>query len=396
MVELSDGGFALAGTTQSTGSGDILLVRTDANGNQLWNRTYGGPYTEGVGGLLLCSDGGFLIVGQTYNTTTGNDVFLVRTDKDGNQLWNHTYDYGGDFDAGVDAVELSGGGFAVACYATISASDIDMWLIRIDSNGALQWSQTYDEGGLEYARDLVLCSDGGFALAGYTETFSDSDFLLVKTDSNGNKEWSQTYGGVNFEVCYGVVELSGGGFALAGDTASYGGGAYDFWLVVTDSSGGMLWSKSYGGSGDDHAKALALCSDGGFALAGFTDSFDVEGLDALLVRTDANGNLLWAETIGGSGDDQAWDMTLCSDGGFALAGDTTSYGAGDKDFWLTKCSDSSSTTTTTTGTTGTEGTTSGTGGESSPILILLIIVVAVVAVVAVVVVVMRRRKTSIP
>ena len=148
--------------------------------------------------------------------------------------------------------------------------------------------------------------------------------------------WNQTYGGASFDGAYALVETSDGGFALTGSTDSFGAGNADFWLVKTDASGNMEWNQTYGGAENDGAYALVETSDGGFALTGFTDSFGAGDVDFWLVKTDGSGNVEWNQTYGGASFDGAYALVETSDGGFALTGETDSFGAGDTDFWLVK------------------------------------------------------------
>lgn len=193
------------------------------------------------------------------------------------------------------------------------------------------WSRTYGRAGGEVAYSLVVTSDGGYAIAGYTESFGagDADFWLIKTDAYGNVEWNQTYGGSQYEYARSLVETSDGGFAVAG-------GMGDFWLVKTDNQGNMEWSRTYGGKDIDRAHSLIQTSDEGYALAGQTYSFDVGQGDFWLVKTDAEGNMEWNRTYGGKNIEIAHSLVEVSDGGYALAGKTTSFGAGSSDFWLVK------------------------------------------------------------
>ncbi|XES78041.1 MAG: hypothetical protein ACBZ72_03990 [Candidatus Bathyarchaeia archaeon] len=201
---------------------------------------------------------------------------------------------------------------------------------------ATQWSQTYGGTDWDYAECVVQTSDGGYALAGYTASFGAgySDFWLVKTDASGTLQWSQNYGGPGSEWAYCVVQTSDGGYALAGRTASFGAG-FDFWLVKTDASGTLQWSQNYGGPGSEWAYCVVQTSDGGYALAGRTASFGA-GFDFWLVKTDASGTLQWSQNYGGPGSEWAYCVVQTSDGGYALAGRTASFGAGSNDFWLVK------------------------------------------------------------
>ncbi len=203
---------------------------------------------------------------------------------------------------------------------------------------ATGWSQTYGGSGDDEAYSLVQTRDGGYALAGYTNSFGAGsyDFWLIKTNSSGNMQWSQTYGGTGDDEAYSVVQSNDTGYAVAGSTDSYGAGETDAWLVKTDSSGNMQWNHTYGGRAQDGAYSVVQTIDGGYALAGYTNSFGAGSYDFWLVKTDSSGNMMWNKTYGGSGDDEAGCVIQTSDGGFALAGYTNSFGAGSYDFWLVK------------------------------------------------------------
>jgi len=225
LIETSDGGYAIAGSKND----DFSLVKIDAYGNMEWNQTYGGAEVECAHSLVETSDGGFALAGGTI---VSNDAgyrawrfWLVKTDENGNMLWNQTYGIAND--RAYSLVRTSDGGFALAgtTYiwdsATLGAGNYDFWLVKTDEYGNMEWNRTYS-GWRAYA--LVETSDGGFALAGGSR--------LVKTDAYGNMEWNRTYGG----VAYALVEKSDGGYALAG-YAPIGAGTYDFWLAKTDEHG---------------------------------------------------------------------------------------------------------------------------------------------------------------
>ena len=207
----------------------------------------------------------------------------------------------------------------------------------------LGWSQTYGGIGSDSAYALVQTSDGGYALAGSTDSYGagSDDFWLVKTDANGTKLWDKIYGRTifDFEYAYALVQTGDGGYAVAGDTYSHGTpDSHDFWLVKTDANGTKLWDKTYGGTNSDLAYALLQTDDGGYALAGYTYSFGAGSDDMWLVKTDANGNTLWNRAYGGTDSDSAFALLRTDDGGYALAGGTASFGAGSDDVWLIKTS----------------------------------------------------------
>jgi hypothetical protein len=216
--------------------------------------------------------------------------------------WNRTYG-GTNFDQLYGIVELSAGGFALTGNTmSFGAGSSDGWLVRVDSNGNLLWNTTY--GGIKSDKlyDIVGLSDGGFALVGYTESFGvdDSDGWLVRVDSSGGLLWNVTYGGMKIDKLKSIVGLSDGGFALYWNTGTYGAGRDDGWLVRVDSNGNLLWNTTYGGRSYDVLFGVVGLSDGGFALAGYSCSYGVGDPDGWLVRVDAGGNLLWNKTYGGT------------------------------------------------------------------------------------------------
>ncbi|MFZ7138657.1 MAG: hypothetical protein ACOWW1_09615 [archaeon] len=185
------------------------------------------------------------------------------------------------------------------------------------------WSRTYGSDEGDYASSVVEASDGGYAVAGITR--DDYGFningWLIKTDAYGNMKWNQTYGGDGNCHIECVVQSSDGGYVIAGDKYVFGK-SYDCWLVKTDLYGNMEWNQTYGGTSPDHASSVVETVDGGYALTGDTHSFGSGGYDCWLVKTDLYGNTEWNQTYGGTNHEHAYSMIKTSDGGFAMAGTT--------------------------------------------------------------------------
>ncbi len=295
MVGTSDGGYAIAGQTSSFGAGsfDFWLIKVDGSGNMEWNRTYGGPGVERAESLVMTSDGGYVIAGSKSSFGIDeDDVWLVKTDRYGNLEWNRTYGGEGS-DSASSLVVTSDGGYAIAGSTSNSSSvysNFDFWLIKTDANGNMEWNQTYDMRS-DHASSVVETSDGGFAIVGAATPgpFPIGHSWLVKTDANGNMEWNQTYD-IGLRS---LVETFDGGYALAGYTPSSpaGGGITnnDVWLVKTDAFGNIEWNQTYGGLEDDDANSLIVTSDGGYAFAGSTGSFGTDDYDFWLIKTDEYG-----------------------------------------------------------------------------------------------------------
>jgi len=342
LVQTADGGYALAGWTESLGGGgfNFWLVKTDSAGNEQWNKTYGGTDNDCAWALVQTADGGYALAGETYSFGAGGgwpDFWLVKTDAVGNEQWNKTYG-GTDDDLAWALVQTADGGYALAGYTfSLGAGDSDFWLVKTDSAGNEQWNKTYGGTSIEEAWALVQTADGGYALGGWTFSFGfgGGDFWLVKTDSAGNEQWNKTYGGESYDQAFTMVQTADGGYALAGQTQSFGaGGPMDFWLVKTDAAGNEQWNKTYGGTDDEEVHALVQTADGGYALAGETWSLGGGGFNSWLVKTDAVGNEQWNKTYGGTEADWAEALVQTADGGYTLAGVTDSFGAGWDDFWL--------------------------------------------------------------
>jgi len=343
IVQTSDGGYALAGGIVIYSINDTCvdswLVKTDSAGNMQWNRTYGGAGTNELFSIVQTSDGGFALAGHTDSFGVGaSDFWLVKTDSVGNMQWNQSYGGVGE-DVAYSIVQTSDGGYALAGYTSSFNTYLgyDFWLVKVDSVGVMQWNETYGGTGAEEAYSIIQTSDGGYALAGYTNLpirMPNDAFWLVKTDSFGRQQWNQTYGSYrDQDYASSIVQTSDGGYALAGFSKAGGNSL----LVKTDSTGNMEWSQSYIHGGEfDYLYSLIQASDGGYALAGITENFATYGYKAWFVKTDSIGNVQWNQTYGGSGYNYAESVIQTGDGGYAIGGCTNSFGASGYDFWLIK------------------------------------------------------------
>jgi len=341
IIQTSDGGYAVGGDCDfNTGSGGYL-VKLDSSGNMQWNQSYvkyaGGIYGNDIGALVQTSDGGyaFLLAGSR----------LIKTNSEGKLQWNITFN-------GVDATSMvptSDGGYALAGYASTTqfqnnGYDTVFWVAKVNSAGKLLFNSTFGGVGNSQVNSIVQTSDGGYVLAGETNTFStsgESELWLGETDATGNLQWSKTFeSSIGSSEANSIIQTSDGGYVLAGDIA-YGSGnsaGSDVWLVKTDSSGNMTWNRTYGGvavmpvssenvsqnfvtgSGisNDYANCVIQTSDGGLAFVGQASNL------VWLVKTDASGNPQWNETYGDSFfPDNTWagnSLIETSDGALAIAG----------------------------------------------------------------------------
>ncbi len=341
VQQTSDGGYIVAGGTASFGAGweDIILIKTASNGNISWAKTYGGTHYDHASSVRQTSDGGYIVAGYTWSFGAGySDIFLIKTASNGNISWAKTY--GGTYWDGASSVQqTSDGGYIVAGFtASFGAGDYDIFLIKTDANGNVQWAKTYGGTAWDWAYSVQQTSDGGYIVAGGTASFGagSRDFFLIKTDANGNLQWAKTYGGTNVDVASSVQQTSDGGYIVAGGTDSFGAGSGDIILIKTASNGNISWAKTYGGANQDWAFSVQQTSDGGYIVAGETRSFGAGSGDIILIKTASNGNISWAKTYGGTNYDRASSVRQTSDGGYIVAGWTLSFGAGNEDVFLIK------------------------------------------------------------
>jgi uncharacterized protein YuzE len=248
--------------------------------------------------------------------------------------------YGGTNNDGAYSVrQTSDGGYIVAGRtSSFGAGAWDFFLVKTDANGNVQWAKTYGQTNWDRAHFVQQTPDGGYIVGGRISpvTAAIDDVLLIKTDANGNIIWAKTYGGSNDEDVFSFQQTSDGGYIVAGHTNSFGAGNFDIFLIKTDANGNLQWAKTYGGTGDDLAYSVQQTSDGGYIMAGRTGSFGAGGGDIILIKTDANGNIIWAKTYGGTSGDEAYSVQQTSDGGYIMAGRTGSFGAGGGDIILIK------------------------------------------------------------
>jgi len=226
---------------------------------------------------------------------------------------------------GYDLRPTTDGGIVLCGFTTASFLPLlgDALLVKTDSEGDTLWTRRYGGEQGDDAHAVVECTGGGFALGGTTQSASSSaDFYLVRTDSTGTLLWSRNYGGSRIEICESLYETADGGFLLAGSTYSFGMGDSDVYVVRTNAIGDTLWTRTYGGSGRDGASSITMDASGRIAVAGFTTSFGTDFYDLYVLCLDANGEVLWEKTFGGVDEDFAGSITATRDGGFFVAGTT--------------------------------------------------------------------------
>ncbi|MDP8208608.1 MAG: T9SS type A sorting domain-containing protein [Candidatus Electryonea clarkiae] len=333
LQQTSDEGYIITGFTESFGAGqsDMWLIKTDSNGDEEWNQTFGGDGDEMGWSVLQTADAGYIVAGYTESFGAGQrDMWLIKTDSTGTEEWNQTFG-GADQDYGLSVQQTNDGGYIVTGYTeSFGAGDNDSWLIKTDSIGTEEWNRTFGDADQDYGVSVQQTNDGGYIVTGNTESFGagDCDSWLIKTDSVGTEEWNRIFGGENYDNARSVQQTNDGGYILTG----YGEGGV--WLIKTDSTGNDEWTQTFGGESFDYGYSVQQTTDGGYIIAGGTASSGEGEFDVWLIKTDSNGDEDWNQTFGGIRMDAGYSVQQTSDDGYIIAGLTESYGAGREDVWL--------------------------------------------------------------
>jgi len=319
VVQTEDGGFMLAASTKSYGNGsyDLYIIRTDPYGDTLWTRTFGETRYDTAKDILKIDDANYLIAGSL-----DGKVYLIKIRDDGDTIWTKIIGNEDDYIVNTMKKTLDGG------YILCGNKDLsDYFILKTNSDGDSLWTKTYEYGS---AYSIDPTDDGGYILMIRPGNWlhPQNDFVIVKTNSFGDSLWAKIFYSPNVEIGYEVEQTTDGGYMLAGRKDGAVVGDSDFYLLKTNSNGDSLWAKTYGGDDMDRAFTAMQTSDGGYILGGFTASFNVQYYDFYIVKTDADGDTLWTKTYGGLWQEEIADIEETSDGGYVAVGYTYSFGAG--------------------------------------------------------------------
>ena len=247
---------------------------------------------------------------------------------------------GGPQDDNAMAIsQTSNGGYWVSGYTkSYGFPGQNAYLLKFNSSGSLQFSRAFGGSGTDYAYSVVNTTDGGCAVAGWTNSYGQGgyDIYITKFDASGTIQWNRIIGGSDNDYAYSIIQSSDGGFVVTGQTATFGAGNIDVIILKLSSVGNILWTRTAGYLGNESGYNIIETSDGGYAIAGVTSSYGAGGNDMFIIKTNSNGIVLWSRVIGGSTSDEAFSIIQLSDGSFVAAGSTISYGAGSYDMYVVK------------------------------------------------------------
>lgn len=339
VSQTSDGGYVVAGETNSFGPGysNGWIIRLAGNGSVMWQKAYGSG-SESIRSIAQTTDGGYVVAGSTNSSGAVNgDVWVIKLDTGGNTAWQKRYGgTGSEFARSIR--QTQDGGYIVAGQtSSFGAGWVDMWIFKLDNTGNLVWQKTY--GGLDYdeAYSIEQTADGGYIVAGRTSSFgapASHYAWVLKLDESGNTAWQKRYGGTGYTSMRSVRQVPDGGYVIAGVTDSFGG-ENELWVLKINSSGGIQWQKRYPGLSLP-ADSLALTLSGTYIVAGTSDAGGTDKTALSVLNLNPDGSVMWRRTYGGASYDDARSIQQTLEGGFIVAGGTNSFGKEDEDFWVLK------------------------------------------------------------
>ena len=342
IAELPSVGYLLLGTTKQSNvlpgeivSSSAYLILTNFYGETIWEREINGTGNFKAGSVIIGNNNEIFVSGSAPESNGSNytDIFLAQINLEGEVLWQTQFGKENISESALemkyttdDAVVIIGNSFGANGDALIP-NDQDFYVIKSSLNGDLIWERTYgfEEGKTDYGNALVEAGNGDFIWIGTTEKDNinsqglNSDMRVVRSNNLGNLIWDYLFGGEGNDFGNKIITRFNE-YYLVGAKQDATLSHSDFYLVKIDNNGEEIWSKVYGGDGNENALDIAGTQDGGLIMAGYTFSYGNGKSDIFLVKTDIEGNLQWQSTLGGQGDDVAKSIIQTADGGFLIAG----------------------------------------------------------------------------
>ncbi|MFA7616312.1 MAG: T9SS type A sorting domain-containing protein [Weeksellaceae bacterium] len=383
IQQTTDGGYIVIGGSASNdgdvtgnhGSRDYWIVKLDSTGGIQWQKSLGGSGLDSANSIQQTTDGGYIVAGGSTSNNgdvTGNhgdiDFWIVKLNSVGNIQWQKSLG-GSDWDYAHSIQQTADGGYIVAGDSRSNDGDVtgnhgdgDYWIVKLDSTGNIQWQKSLGGSGWDSATFIQQTTDGGYIVAGGSASndgdvsgnHGETDYWIVKLDNTGDIDWQKSLGGSGEDGAHSIRQTTDGGYIVAGYSWSNDGdvtnnqGNRDYWIVKLDSIGNIDWQKSLGGSGNENAFSAQQTTDGGYIVAGISNSDDGDvsdnhGLsDYWVVKLNNTGNIEWQKSLGGSGNDYAYSGQQTTDGGYILAGISNSNDGdvtgnhGGYDYWVVK------------------------------------------------------------
>jgi hypothetical protein len=380
IVPTQDGGLFLTGVTSSNKNGDVgtnhgdydaWMVKLNSNHDTVWTRVMGGTMYDGAWKAVATADGGFAIAAYTQSKNTGDvganhgntDWWIIKLKSNGDTAWTKLV--GGVYNDYANSIAATpDGGFVVVgdTYTSSSSMDEDVMVVKFNSDGDIAWQKTYGGSSMDDASAVTVYPNGTMMIAATTTsnnngdvgaTHGNWDYWIIKLNANGDKAWGKAYGGNLYDTPFALANTADGGAIITGssfssqngDVTGANHGDEDVWVVKVNANGDMEWNTLLGGTRSDVASAVKVTPDGGYLIAGDSDSKDGDvgptqgSYDLWVLKLNTSGKILWSKTFGGTGIDEESALLLNTDGSFYVTGDTESSGHGQADGWLLKLKD---------------------------------------------------------
>jgi hypothetical protein len=348
VQQTTDGGYIITGKSED----EAYLLKTDANGIKEWSNTWG-YYSAGFS-VQQTNDGGYIITGQKgigQEVWENCEIYLIKTDNIGNEVWSKTIgdSLAGSNENGVgySVQQTNDGGYIVVGCIYIGPNVFSAAvMVKTDGNGTEEWSYPFGGSGIDQFFSVQQTSDLGYISTGWRQVTGGFDLYLVKSSGGPNSNsFSKLFGGLGQERGNSVQQTNDGGYIVVGETDSYSNNALrDIWLIKTDAYGDSLWTKTFGGWGDEYGTSIQQTTDGGYIITGRTTD-GIGSADVYLIKTDGSGIEQWSQTFGGTSSDNGNSVQQTTDGGYIITGMTTD-GFGSADVYLIKTDGSGNVTST--------------------------------------------------
>ncbi|MEN8115693.1 MAG: T9SS type A sorting domain-containing protein [Bacteroidota bacterium] len=342
--------YYILGTTRKTDKSatDYYVLKLHTNGSIDKEFVFGDAHRD-VGKHIFVDDSGIYVLGKTWDGGfPNNDMYFTRLDFNGKQTWKKYYGSQKN-DLGHKFIKTKDGGFAMAGFNRGVDDFGNVYLVKTDKNGEIEWENNFGEKYIDHGFDvaeneanelIIVGTKGGFFNPTTTHFHNhDADIYIIKTNSEGEEIWQKTYGGDGHDWAKKIINAPGGGYYVCGSTQSEGAGSFDFFLMKIDEDGNELWFKTYGGNDFDYGETVQLSADNNLYLYGTSASYSTNYKpDHLLVKTDLDGNFIWLSTYGGEDSDYGTAMVSTPDSGCVITGYTKNGDLGKTDIAFYKLS----------------------------------------------------------
>lgn len=349
-LKMFQGKYYIVGTTRrdETSAKDYYVIQLRSNGSVEKRFSYGFLHHD-VGSQIIVDEHGIFILGSAYDWGFSNvDMHLFKLNETGLPDWEQFY--GTQYqDMGFNAIRTNDGGFALLGYSNSQIDGGDLYFVKTDNTGQLEWEKLFGPKYVDYGFSLVENDDEEFILAGTENGFynptqtdfvtHDADILIVKTNNLGNEIWYKTFGGNGHDWAKDIIVCPEGGYFICGSTQSFGEGSFDVFLMKIDENGDEIWMKTFGGSEYDYGEKLQIAADGNIYISGTSASYSTNlKPDHFIIKADKNGEKIWTKILGTDGSDYTSGLVATPDSGLVFTGWTNDGEFGKNDIIFYKLS----------------------------------------------------------